>query len=440
MLRSAPGADDRLAGRPAPCRRVAGKCGRSPAIRRSTVDLPQPDGPRIAMNSPLSGTSGTVNVTSWMTVRLPKRFVTPLEIDDVRGGSRGRGLAHHHSSTDAVREQAALEPEQQAVDAVREQADDDEDQDDVLGQAAPLAGHQQVAEAVLRVDQLGQHDVAERQAEQVPQAVVDVGQRERDEHLAHDLQRRWRRASARSRRSGRARSTTARDRVREDERHAGDEDEHHLLRLVDAEPEDRQRDQRGDRQVAAEERERRAGRLEHAPGPGDDPERHADERPRARSRSARASSVAAMLCEQRAVVQQAGKAANTSRGLGRMTGEIEPLLRRRGPSVASHQSSTTTPSAAAPTSRRAIGGGGERAASSSDGLRVGRHLLGGRRRLRRVDLDLHAAVLRVVVGIGRIGRPVPAHARRRELVRLERSGTSGPAPPSPRWRGSATAP
>ena len=47
------------------------------AINRSTVDLPQPDGPRIAMNSPLSGKSGTEKVTFWITVSLPKRFVTP---------------------------------------------------------------------------------------------------------------------------------------------------------------------------------------------------------------------------------------------------------------------------------------------------------------------------------------------------------------------------
>ena len=67
------------------------------------------------------------------------------------------------------------------------------------------------------------------------------------------------------------------DRVRIHERHARDEDEHHLLRLVDAEPEDRQRNQRRDRQIAAEERDRRAGRFDHAPRSGDDAERHADE-------------------------------------------------------------------------------------------------------------------------------------------------------------------
>ena len=57
-------------------------------------------------------------------------------------------------------------------------------QDDVLGKPAALTRAQQVAEAVLRVDQLGQHDVAEGEAEKAREAVVDFGHRERDQHLA----------------------------------------------------------------------------------------------------------------------------------------------------------------------------------------------------------------------------------------------------------------
>src|SRR5215208_3549419 len=41
-------------------------------------------------------------------------------------------------------------------------------------------------------------------------------------------------------------------------------------------------------------------------------------------------------------------------------------------------------------------------------------------RLERVDLDLHATVLRVVVRVARVGGPVPATPRSGELVRLER--------------------
>ena len=141
------------------------------------------------MNSPLPGRSSTANVTSRMTVRSPNRFVTLLELDDVRRHGRG-GLAHVSPRPRDTGNSPRWNQNSSAVDAVREQADDDQDQDDVLRQPAPLARHQQVAEPVLRVDQLGQHDVAERQAEQVAQAVVDVGQRQRHQHLRHDLQRR----------------------------------------------------------------------------------------------------------------------------------------------------------------------------------------------------------------------------------------------------------
>src|SRR5437867_7453118 len=130
MLRSEPGA---LTGAPptSTVPSVAGKCGRSPAISRSTVDLPQPDGPRIATNSPLSGTSGTANVTSRMTVSSPKRFVTAWK--STTFGLTATAIASIFDG--AEREQAALEPGQQPIDPVREQADDDENQDDVLGQA-----------------------------------------------------------------------------------------------------------------------------------------------------------------------------------------------------------------------------------------------------------------------------------------------------------------
>ena len=108
------------------------------------------------------------------------------------------------------------------------------------------------------------------------------------------------------------------------------------------------------------------------------------------------------------------------------------------PCVASHQSSTIDrdrPDADEPARQRRR----RKAKRQERRARFGRHLL-RRRRLRRVDLDLHSPVLRVVVRIGRIGRPVPADARRRELVRLERRELPDDAPPSPNWRGSATAP
>src|ERR1700722_8694798 len=114
MLRSGPGDPTGLPST-STAPEVSGCCGRSPAIRRSTVDLPQPDGPRMAMNSPLSGRSVTQNVTSLMTVRSPNRFVTPWN-----------STTFTSVLDRSVRKQAALKPEQQPVDAVRQQADDDE--------------------------------------------------------------------------------------------------------------------------------------------------------------------------------------------------------------------------------------------------------------------------------------------------------------------------
>src|SRR5262249_54693648 len=52
-----------------------------PAISFSTVDFPQPDGPRIAISSPTLGRSATWNVTLWIAVygRLPPNvLVTSL--------------------------------------------------------------------------------------------------------------------------------------------------------------------------------------------------------------------------------------------------------------------------------------------------------------------------------------------------------------------------
>jgi hypothetical protein len=45
-------------------------------MSRNTVDLPQPDGPRIVMNSPDAGRSSTTNEMSLMTVSDPNRLVT----------------------------------------------------------------------------------------------------------------------------------------------------------------------------------------------------------------------------------------------------------------------------------------------------------------------------------------------------------------------------
>src|SRR4029079_19104210 len=55
---------------------VCGNCGVSPAIIRITVDLPQPDGPRIDTNSPRPGASSLENDTSLIAVHSPNDLVT----------------------------------------------------------------------------------------------------------------------------------------------------------------------------------------------------------------------------------------------------------------------------------------------------------------------------------------------------------------------------
>ena len=113
MLRSAPGPLDRLAADEHRALASADDAARSPAISRSTVDLPQPDGPRIAMNSPVPGRSGTQKVTSRMTVSVAEALGDVRELDDVgagRGlGRRGRRARPRLVLDLAVGEQAALE-------------------------------------------------------------------------------------------------------------------------------------------------------------------------------------------------------------------------------------------------------------------------------------------------------------------------------------------
>src|SRR3954468_21611081 len=132
-------------------------------MSRSTVDLPHPDGPRMQMNSPLPATSGTEKVTFLMIVRSPKRFVTFVKSTTFGVDAAVVVWSATLLLDRAIREEAALEEEQQAVDTVGEQPDDHQDQNDVFRQAAPLARHEQVPEPVLGVDQLGEHDIAERQ-------------------------------------------------------------------------------------------------------------------------------------------------------------------------------------------------------------------------------------------------------------------------------------
>src|SRR5271155_2705753 len=79
----------------------------------------------------------------------------------------------------AIRKQTVLDPSQKAVDSIRQAADDNQYENNVFRQPPPLAGRQQIAQPVLRINQFREHDVAEGQPEQRPQAFINVRQGQR---------------------------------------------------------------------------------------------------------------------------------------------------------------------------------------------------------------------------------------------------------------------
>src|SRR5689334_3818112 len=66
---------------------VAGNCGGNPAMRRRTVDLPHPEGPRMVTNSILPGTSLTTNDTSLIAVNPFSYLLETLSKTTTGGGS-----------------------------------------------------------------------------------------------------------------------------------------------------------------------------------------------------------------------------------------------------------------------------------------------------------------------------------------------------------------
>src|SRR5688572_6433808 len=246
MPRSAPGPVIGLPStrtRPLEC----GNWGWSPAIIRITVDLPQPDGPRIETNSPRPGWSSIVNETSRIAVKSPNRLVTLSNITTgglsagagasgfmppvttgagralsslatsasnaasaaaAAAGSTGSaafagvvglaggagtsggsvGLSLTGSQVLPVRERPALQEPDREVDQERDRREDEQHRERVAGQAALLVGVEHPAETLAdHARGLDQHEVAQREPELEPQAGDDVGQRERDQDLADDL-------------------------------------------------------------------------------------------------------------------------------------------------------------------------------------------------------------------------------------------------------------
>src|SRR6187399_2227938 len=79
----------------------------SPAMMRSRVDFPQPDGPTNTTNSP----SATFRSTSWITVIDPNDFLMPLSVSSAMGISLANSF--HPGIGDAGGDEALQENEYQ---------------------------------------------------------------------------------------------------------------------------------------------------------------------------------------------------------------------------------------------------------------------------------------------------------------------------------------
>src|SRR6187455_3073637 len=141
------------------------RSGRSkPATMFISVDLPQPDGPTIATNSPSSTpklTSSMTGSTPWFEAKLLVKPATTIFLSDI---------APFHG----------LQSLEQAGDAVEQQpdhADDDHAGDDEVVAVAGVARvHDQVAQAGAESDHLGGDDDQPRDADADPHPDDDLGQ------------------------------------------------------------------------------------------------------------------------------------------------------------------------------------------------------------------------------------------------------------------------
>ena len=225
----------------------------SPATMRSSVDLPQPDGPRMVTNS-LSAT--TRSVGSSARVGAPPR--TP--------GKTRETLSMTSLLTPGSRETARrLHRLEQEVGDQPDHADDDDAEDHLAGAEQRLAVDDHVADAGGRADQLGDDHVGPGPAEHEAQDLGDLRRGGGDQHAPHDA------AVARAERVGGLDQIAPRradgDRHHQDDlEDRADEDDEQLLRLADAGPQDQQRDEGRGRQVAREGDERLEERLDRLVG------------------------------------------------------------------------------------------------------------------------------------------------------------------------------
>src|SRR6476646_380841 len=178
MPRSAPGPMTSW-----PSRRTSPVVGASsPATMRSSVLLPQPDGPRIVMKS-LSAIDKVVgsSASTGAPLRAPANVrATPSIASALRPVSSRR--ARLRVAPRKQRTVRALEPE---VGNEPDDSDQDDAEDDLAGIEQRLAVGDHVANAARRADEFRDDHVGPRPAEDQAQRLGDGGCGARQQHAAH---------------------------------------------------------------------------------------------------------------------------------------------------------------------------------------------------------------------------------------------------------------
>src|SRR5690348_1451963 len=145
-----------------------------PATMFNSVDLPQPDGPTMATNSPSATSRPTPSITGSTPVADANALRTP------RTAILLAGIAPAHRGK-------PLEQARRAVEAEPDQADDDHARDDEVVAVAGVARvHDQIAEARTQRDHLGGNDDQPGDADADPHADDDLRQHRRDDDAAKE--------------------------------------------------------------------------------------------------------------------------------------------------------------------------------------------------------------------------------------------------------------
>src|SRR5436305_3173365 len=150
----------------------------SPATMRSSVDLPQPDGPSTPMKS-LSATASEVGSSA--RVGGPPR--TPWKIRLTASMTRRDTRAR---SGQAPGEQPLVQRLEQVIGDEADDSDHDDAEDDLTGVEQRLAVGDHVADAAGGADELGHDDVGPRPAQHQAQRLGDDGRTRRQQHAPHD--------------------------------------------------------------------------------------------------------------------------------------------------------------------------------------------------------------------------------------------------------------